>query len=771
MLDARGAISVTERTGYIHRIRDLACAIAEIYLKSREKLGFPLMKNLVPTELASQPEIKTFPFDSSIKADYLLEIGVEELPATFVPIGCKALRASLLKLLTDQGLKHGQIDVYGTPRRLSAIIRELGQGTETTTTERRGPAVKSAFDGDGNLTRAGEGFFRSIGQEGATLDSLGKGVCTKNVKGTDYLFAQIEKTGRSSREILAENLPKLITGLEFPKSMRWADLELTFARPLRWICSLFGDETLPFAVANLVASNRSFGHRQLAPEEFGIPNAGSYVETLRAHKVMVDIEERRKSIEEQLSKLEIEVGGQIAAKERVMPQVLHLVEWPMLTSAPFDESFLRAPKEVLISEMVEHQKYFPVENEDGTLMNQFIITANNTPSDEIRHGNQKVLSARLSDGAFLYEQDLKTGFEVWNKKLENVIFQKKLGSVYEKVERLVQHTQAIHAALVTYNPECKLGTSAIATRAAQLSKADLASELVGEFPELQGTAGRYYATHSGEPEAVALAIEEHWMPKGEKAQLPETLPGLILSIADKIDNLLGCFLAGLKPSSSSDPYALRRQVLGIIRMLLQHKLYLPLPEIFEQCAKHFSIQDEVTQEILAFITNRVRTIFQEYALAKDEIEACVSHGVTDLFAMYRRVQALHKFRQRPEFSLLFEAYKRARGQVTGEESREINESLLSEEAEIALLNELKELRPKFANAIETYDYEQACELLATLQPHLSRLFDEVRILTEDEAVQASRIGLLQTVFALFGQLLDFGKIQEHSKQTATAKNR
>ncbi len=768
MLDARGAISVTERTGYIQRIRALACSIAESYLASREKIGFPLLKNTAPAEPITV-EMEKMPFDASVKADYLLEVGCEELPATFVPIGCRNLKAAVAGLLKEAGIVFGQIDVYGTPRRLALIVRNLAQGTESSSSEKRGPAVDTAFADDGSLTKAGAGFFRSLGIQSATRDTLPESVEIREVKGTQYLFGKKRVEGRAAREILAEKLPQIIATLDFPKSMRWADLDLSFARPIRWICSIHGTESIPFVLGNVIAGNTSLGHRQLDPDPFDVPHADAYVEQLRAHKVMVDIAEREASIEKQLSGIEQQLGGSVVAKERVMPQVLHLVEWPALTAATFDEAFLKAPKEVLISEMVEHQKYFPVANADGTLMNQFIITANNTPSDEIRHGNQKVLSARLSDGAFLYEQDLKMGFDSWNEKLKSVTFQKALGSVYDKVGRLQKHVEIVHDDLVRGNPDRQLDDLTTTRRAAQLCKADLACELVGEFPELQGIAGGYYARHSGEDEAVALAIEEHWMPRGEKAPLPEGMSGVVLSLSEKIDNLVGCFLAGLKPRSSSDPYALRRQVLGIIRMLLQHKLYLNLPEVFTKCAKHFVLDGDVVEEILVFVTNRARTVFLEYGLAKDEIEASLSGGVTDLFASFCRVRALHEFRKGKRFSSLFEVYKRAKGQIADQSAGVFSEKLLQEEAELQIFEVLRTVEPKILAAIEGHDYNAAYEQLALLQEPLARLFDEVRILADDQAVRDNRIALLQRLFELFGQLLDFSKIQELDKRSAAIK--
>jgi glycyl-tRNA synthetase len=486
-----------------------------------------------------------------------------------------------------------------------------------------------------------------------------------------------------------------------------------------------------------------------------------YLKALAERKVMVHIGEREASIREQLSEIETSLDAQALEKERVIPQVLHLVEWPMLTFATFDEAFLRAPKQVLISEMVEHQMYFPIGDAEGNLRNMFIITADNTPNDLIREGNQKVLSARLSDGTFLYEQDLETSFDVWNEKLKSVTFQKELGSVYDKVTRMGHHLSALHELLQTHNPDAETGDLTKAQRAVTLCKADLASQLVNEFPDLQGVIGAHYAQLRGEDGEVAQAIDEHWMPRGESAPLPKTMIGALASMSDKIDNLLGCFLAGLKPTSSSDPYALRRQVLGLIRILLHRKLYLPLPEVFKRGTEQFSQQENVWPDLSHFITNRIKTIFAEYGVKKDEIEASLSGGFSDIYDTFLRVQALHQFRKEDDrFGRLFEVFKRAKGQLDGQKPETFDASLLVEEAEKQLADAIESAENMVQEHISAHAYDEAYASLATLQPHLARMFDEVRVLAEDDKLKRNRIALLQRVFQLFERLLDFSKIQE-----------
>ncbi|MFT4551683.1 MAG: glycyl-tRNA synthetase [Chlamydiales bacterium] len=772
ILDARGVISVTERTGYIARIRTLSCMIAESYITSREAQGFPLIRKHKKTPLAQAPKLDASSqnFDAEKKEDFILEIGSEELPATFVPIGCRNLKNAIRKLLNDEGINYGDLNIYGTPRRLSVIVKDLAEGKKAQSNERRGPPLKSAFDEKGEVTKAGQGFFRSLAVENPTLESIREGKCPtvsiKDLKGVEYLFATIEIPGEATMQILSEKLPQLILNIDFPKTMRWGDLDITYARPLRWILALHGEQVIPFAVGDVLSGNVSSGHPQLCPGDFTVKHAKDYLSVLKENKIMVDITERKNSILEQLANIEKESGNIVIEQEKVIPQVLHLVEWPMLTTATFDSGFLRAPKEVLSSEMVEHQKYFPITDKEGNLVNQFVITANNTPSDNIRSGNVKVISARLADGVFLYEQDLKISLDDFNEKLKQVTFQKELGSVYAKVQRLISNVKVIHNLLDIADLDKTL-------RAAALCKADLASELVGEFPDLQGIVGKLYATAQGEDQEVAQAIDEHWMPRGENAPLPKNPSGIIVSLSEKIDNLISCFSIGLKPTSSSDPYALRRQALGIIKILIQGEHRLPLDNAMRGCYESFCLDipdetkkslssaDEVLEEIKAFFENRIKSVFQDFGLEKDEIEASLSSGFNDIYDTFCRAKALHNFRKTNEnFPQLYEVYRRAKGQLAKQETAVFSESLLQEEEEKALHQKLVEVESSLEQTITTYDYDKAYKLIAEIQPHLATLFDTVRVLADEKDLRLNRLALVRRVFVLFEMLLDFGKLQE-----------
>jgi glycyl-tRNA synthetase len=766
ILDARGAISVSERTQYIGRIRDLAKMIAESYVENREAQQFPLQNKFPATKQTAPmqtPDIDKALLQASAEETdhFLLEIGSEELPATFVPIGMRNLKKSIETLLDKEGLGYGSVEVYGTPRRLAVQVKNLQLAIAEKSEERRGPPIDRAFEKNGVPSPAGIGFFKSIEKDPVTLEQAKQDpeIEIREVKGNQYLFATLTIPGRSAAQILKDALPSLILNLDFPKKMKWADLDITYARPLQWIAAMIGTRVIPFKLENIVSSNQSKGHSQLDPSTFTISSASNYLETLKSHYVLANPMEREESIIKQLDTLEQRLNCLVIEREAVIPQVLNLVEWPQVTEATFNENFLKAPKEVLISEMVEHQKYFPVADAQHNLKNYFVITCDTMPSDNIRRGNQKVLSARLSDGVFLYEKGLHLPFESFNEKLKQVTYLSGYGSVYDKVLRLEGHVMVIQKTLRISAPE-------IVHRAARLCKGDLVSEMVFEFPELQGTIGKYYALAHGENPEVAQAIEEHWLPRGEGAQLPSTDAGTILCLAEKIDNLISCFAAGLKPSSSKDPYALRRQVLGIIKILINGEYRLPFRETLEACcdnfqSSHLPQKEKVVDEIIDFFINRIKTVFQDYGFQKDEIEASIARGFDDIYDTFCRVKALHHFRESSDqFPQLYEVYKRAKGQLNNHHAVPFSSQLLQEEAEIRLDHTLSQTQEAFKQAIAGQNYDLAYEMIAQIQTPLASLFDEVRILAEDPKVRENRIALLQRVFSLFEELLDFGKIQE-----------
>ncbi|MDX8431304.1 MAG: glycine--tRNA ligase subunit beta [Candidatus Algichlamydia australiensis] len=746
MLEARGVISVTERTGYIHRVRDLSFAAAKCYLEKREAMHFPLATEMHKEKFAPS-QFTPGKYNPEGKRDFLIEIGSEELPATFVPIGMREIKRVITTLLKEEKLSYGEIKVFGTPRRLSVIVHELQEGKSATSKERRGPSVNTAFDEAGAPTKQGAGFLKSIGLEGCKKSEA---LAQENLTEKDgYLIATLSEPGRATSEILFEKLPKAISSMQFPKKMRWGSSDLAFARPIHWLIALFGTETVPFTLAHLIAGQKTYGHRQLAPKEIVIKSPDEYLSKLRRQKVLADVNEREKSIEEQLS----QISGSIVAKDRVMREVLHLSEFPQIAEATYDESFLRAPDSVQICEMVNHQRYFPIANEKGNLQNRFVIVADNKVNDQIIKNNQAVLSARLSDGLFLYETDLQTAEKEWSERLKNVTFQEKLGSLHDKVKRLRQIVEKL-----------PMGEKEKTVQAATLCKNDLVSELVGEFPELQGVIGRHYAEKQGVDAEVAQAIEEHYLPKTENGTLPQSPTGTALSLADKMDNLLGYFSVGLKPTSSSDPYAMRRQAIGILKILITHKISCNLPDLlldasnaFPQLKGHPHNQKELIDQILSFMLPRAKSVYEELGYKGDEIEAALQGKLTDPYDQFCKIKALHEFRSGEDFGKLFEVFKRAKGQLENKPQYTLNESLFEKPQEKELAKQLSQIANNWP---KERDYAGAFSLLATLKTPLADLFDNVKILADDPKTQENRLALLQRVFARFEELLDFRKIQE-----------
>ncbi len=753
LLEARGAVSVTERTGYIGRIRDLARLIAIEYIKMREKEGFPLLaKN--PPQPPKKTKIPKLPrtYDPYRTCAFLLEIGSEQLPATFIPIGIRNLTQACSKLFEELKISHGEMRPYGTPQRLGILIHDLPEGTADKIIERRGPSIQIAFNAKGELTEQGHGFIKIGGYPSCSLEQVKKGkVKGLEIRG-DHLFASLKEKGQSIYALLSQRLPSLILGLDFPKKMRWGNLDISYPRPIHWIVALYGQRVIPFLLGDVVSGNTSYGHAQLDPKKILIKEAEEIFLTLKQHKVLADVEERTRSISDQLSSLESTLQLQALEKKRVLEEVVYLTEWPTLTTAEFDARFLVAPSEILTSEMIEHQRYFPLADAEGKLSCQFVITADNTPSPLIKQGNQKVLSARLSDGLFLYNQDSKIPLIQFNEKLQLMTFQKSLGTMLEKVERVIRHAETINQTLA-------LADQTKVARAALLCKADLTSQLVGEFPSLQGTIGKYYALKQGEEKEVAEAIEQHWYPKSEHSPLPKTSIGIVISLSDKIDNLLCYFSIGLKPTSSSDPYALRRQTIGLIKIFIENRLSVNLKELLSKCAE--IIKDPVDiEEILHFIASRAQGVFEEYGFAKDTINACLTEDCPDPYDQFSKVSALHEFRSSSHsFSQLWEVYKRAKGQLEKEVPSSFNPALAKEPAELALLRALSHMEKQWKGILAEKQYARAFEEMAKLQSPLATLFDTVKILSDDPALRANRIALLHKVFAHFVTLLDFNKIK------------
>lgn len=622
ILDARGVISVTERTRYIAKIRQLARAVADGYIHWRASLNYPLMPNVptdsleVETPSSCLPKIDT-------PEDFLLEIGSEELPAAFVPIGIQQLESLSKKLLADHNIHYERLEVFGSPRRLALCIYKLEPIVIQPAIEKKGPPLSSLFTEE-DITPQGQQFFASHNIQINHYNELSQysQFTVRQVNSVPYLFISYAEEHQDTATILQNELPKLIHSMKFPKKMVYDNSGVEYARPIRWLVSLYGTQILPFTFGKVTASNISYGHRQLDPREIPIPSCQYYRDTLRNACVIVSHQERKEIISQGLQLHSSENIFPIA-NPRLLEETVFLTEHPFITCAEFQPKFCALPKELLIAEMVNHQKYFPTQNAYGEITNKFILVCDNSPNDTIIQGNEKALTPRLTDGDFLFSQDLKTPLASFVDKLKTVTYFDALGSLYDKIERLQAHKEVLY-------PLLPLSSQEDITTAITYCKADLVSSVVNEFAELQGIMGSYYAKHAGLSTAVAVAIREHLSHITDGQTISTT--GILLSLIDRLDNLLSCFILNLRPTSSHDPYALRRQSLEILNLLHAANASLNLETLLNQLAQHFpnTIQQhswdksEVVYEILVFIWGRLKTFLFSLNFSKDIISTVLS---------------------------------------------------------------------------------------------------------------------------------------------------
>jgi glycyl-tRNA synthetase len=762
MLDAKGVISVSERASYIAKIRDIAKLVAESYLTFREKLGFPLLRMIEKTK--PSPLAYEIPIPTASKERFLIEIGVEELPAAFIPNGISTLSSAMKKLLDKEGLKYSSLHAYGAPRRLAVVVDDLMTERPAAHIEKRGPQVELMWEKGEKLTEAGKGFLRGFNFPSCTLkdvqDGNISGLEIRSVKGISYVFANVTTPPVSTAKILHTALPTLISSLEFPKAMRWGEHSMTFARPIRWIVALLGKDIIPFQLEHIVSGRCSQGHRQLNPGPIEIPSASTYERTLEEAHVMVDHAKRKEHISSELAVIEKNLKQTAVQKEKVLSQVVHLSEWPHVAVASFNKNLLDAPKEVLVSEMVEHQKYLPLIDAEGHLCNQLVMVADNTATDLVLHGNLKVLSARLSDGSFLWKEDMKAPLSALREKLKAIVYQQDLGTVYQKTERLESLVRSLHRFVPSANLD-------LAIEAAHLSKADLASQVVGEFPELQGTIGSLLASEQSFPEAVADAIREHWLPKQEEGDLPVSEEGKLLALADKFDTLTGFFALGLKPTSSSDPYGLRRQAIGIVRIILSSNIHLPLHEIFSKTLSIFppallhGNRSDIVADLCSFVVTRARTLFADQGFRKETIDAVCSCQSDDLYDAYLRLQALTELHHSaPNFSAFLEVLKRCLGQVDFTYVPHMNPESIEAPSERNLLSVLEEAEMSCSEYAVSHEWKKFLNALLTLREPIDALFVEVKVLADDPRVCQNRLSLLRRIIGLCAAFADVRKLIE-----------
>jgi len=624
-----------------------------------------------------------------------------------------------------------------------------------------GPPRTVAFDAQGHPTKAAEGFAKT---QGVSLKRL----TIKTTEKGDYVSVRKTEKGQATKKLLQTIVPEVITAIPFPKSMRWADLGLIFARPIHEILALLGDRVITFKLENIRSGRRTLGHRFMHPKWIDIGNPSEYVAALRSAFVVVDIEERKKMIHEQITQAGQRLGGQIISDTDLLDTVTQLVEYPAVSAGVFDPAFLKIPREVLITAMREHQKYFAVAGSDGQLLPCF-VAVNNTKAEDmavVTSGHERVLRARLEDARFFFETDAKTPPDDMVDRLKGVLFQAKLGSMFEKVSR-VQKLGEYLAELT--DPESRLAVS----RAAWLCKADLTSQMVNEFPKLQGVMGRIYAALSGEPEAAARAIEEHYLPSYAGGPLPETLAGGLLGIADKIDTVCGCFGIGLTPTGTADPYALRRQAVGVIQIMLTRALPLSLEGLVKKSLELLNDKisedpENTAQKVLTFFQHRVEYLLAEQGFSKDVIAAVVNTSIDNVPEVLKRTKALMNLKAKPDFEPLAAAFKRVvniikkarqQGDTAWHEFPVKTDSDLFEEpCEQALYDAFQGVRQDITEDLQRGDFEQALLKVSTLKGPVDGFFDGVMVLTEDLQLKQNRLALLGEIADLFAVFADFSKI-------------
>ena len=682
--------------------------------------------------------------------ELFLEIGTEEIPAGFLPKAMADIEALIRKELEAARLEFGEIRTLATPRRMALAVSGLPAVQPDAEITAMGPAKSIAFGPDGKPSKAAEGFARGQGVDVSTLT-----VVTTD-KG-EYVAATRKETGRPTFELMGEILPRLMANIPFKKSMRWGDHDVRFARPIHWIVALFDGVVVPFSFGPIESGTVSRGHRFMANTTFPVRDFAHYQEECERHFVIPDPEKRKEIIRREIHRVAKAAGGQLLPDEGLLDEVTYLCEYPSAVHGTFSPDFLKVPKEVLITSMRSHQRYFSVVDGDGKLLSAF-ITVNNTLTDDpsvVVKGNERVLRARLSDARFFFEEDLKVSLESRVEALKSVVYQQKLGTSYEKMERFRPLAEDLAEQL---NP----GVKAKAARAAYLCKADLVSGMVGEFPEVQGIMGREYALAQGEDPAVALAIAEHYLPIQAGGELPTADIGAIVSMADKLDTICGCFGVGLIPSGSADPYALRRSALGVINIILDREYRISLSDLVGRAlarleAKLTRPAAEVKGDVLEFFRGRfVNLLGDRYPT--DAVDAAVSVGFDDLVDTEARIGALAAFKSRPDFAELAVTFKRVGNIVKDGVETKVNNALFQESAETDLAANVANVTIAVKAAIGIRDYVTALTEIATLRGPVDAFFDKVMVMAEDEAVRTNRLALLTAIARLFAGVADFGRI-------------
>ena len=678
-----------------------------------------------------------------MKRDLLFEIGTEEIPAHVMPHLLEDLAQLAETMLKEHRLSYEKVRTLGTPRRAALIVTGLAERQEDVNTETRGPSVAIAFDADGNPTKAGAGFARGQGVDPSAL-----------IQRDGYVYASVHESGAATAELLTSLLPDLVRAIPLPNSMRWGDLDFRFIRPIRWFVALYGTEIVPFTLAGVTSGNHSRGHRTLAPADFVITSAEDYEAACEKAYIIVDPERRRAMICEQITETAKACGGTAEITPDLLEEVLYLVEYPTALSGSFEEKYLALPAEAVITPMRDHQRYFPVKAADGSLLPAFITVRNGGKAhlDVVAHGNERVLRARLADAQFFFDEDRKKSLAEHREKLKTVVFQRGLGSMYEKTERLMALTTAIVEEMAAGDAD---GTAlADARRAAELSKADLVTGMVTEFTELQGIMGREYALLDGESPAVARAIDEQYMPRFAGDELPQTPLGVALSVADKIDNIVGTFSQGRIPTGSQDPFGLRRQALGLVLMLIEQESTMLLSDLVDEACDLYDLEefrDKMQVYVADFIRLRLKNVLSERGVRYDVQEAVL--GDVDLVAdVPVRAAYVERLLASEGGEALVQSFVRVGNIARSVTGGTVDPALFKAEEEGALLSAYQAAAAARAEGEDTLPAEQA------LGRAIDTFFDAVMVMDKDARVKENRLSLLKMIDDDLLETADYSKI-------------
>ena len=680
--------------------------------------------------------------------DLLFEIGAEEIPAGFMPNILGQLKQLAETKLNDAHLPFESIATYGTPRRLALIVKGLADASAEISERHKGPSASIAYDADGNATKAAIGFARGKGLDVADL-----------VVEDGYIYGETKTAGVPTKDIVTDMLPQLITGLNFPKSMHWGNLDAKFVRPVRWLVALLDEEVILVEFATVKSGNVTRGHRFLGADEITIKNAASYVDTLKENFVMVDQDARRELISKQLHDMAASKNASIVWDDDLLEEINYLVEWPTALCGGFEESYLALPDAAIITPMKDHQRYFPLVDQDGKLLPMFLTVRNGSDHsiEVVQAGNERVLRARLDDAKFFFNEDRKKPLIDRQDGLTKIVFQEGLGNLADKTERLLKLGRV-------FGEECGLHEDAavVLERATELAKTDLTTGMVTEFTELQGVMGKEYALLDGESEEVAEAIFEQYLPRFAGDVLPQTEAGKVLSIIDKVDNIVATFSRGLIPTGSQDPYALRRQTIGILNILLGSEWNISLRPIFKASMELLNVpaekQDELLGQVEEFFTLRLKNIFLDREVPHHVIDLLLSNNELSVADAEGLVNALLANRIDENVELV-QAYTRMYNLVKDVEYTGVNSDLLKEDAEKALFEAATKASEASSAAWEAGDYDAVVAVPATLVPAINKFFEDVMVMDKDEAIKANRLQLVRLAYSVMAIIGDISALK------------